>query len=309
MLFGAWYRLKSLASFVHPTYGNTMYHTGMVRLIVQTGMMPVYSLSYGGFTKSFYVPAYRLFVASLSLLSNTDPVVAASLFVIAMGIVATLAAYLLGREFGGTAVGLASAFLFVLSPELTIYTIRAFPEVLGIPLFLLTLYFLHKRNMAMAVLSAVLTTMSHQATAIVLGAVLLVYSIVKRDKIAAAALVSSIAAYSAWQLYALGSLDILSMRQIALKESGAVTAQSIERIGVWALLFAPFGLVYLLKSWRKHLLLLGFAAATLLLAKNEMLGIGIFTDRLFTFFALSLVFVAAFGMKLVWGQLEGVKWK
>jgi len=265
-LFGVWYRLKSLAFFVHPTYGNTMYHTGMVRLIVQSGHLPIYTLSYGGLTKSFYVPAYRLFVASLSVLSNTDPVVTASLFVIAMGIVATVAAYMLGKELGGTAVGLAGAFLFVLSPELTIYTIRAFPEVLGIPMFLLTLYFLHKENMPMAAISAVLTTLSHQTTAIVLGAVLLVYSLVKKDKTAMIALLSSIAAYSAWQLYALGSLDILSMRQIALKESGAVSAMSIERIGVWALLFAPFGLVYLLKSWKKYLLPLCFVGVTLLLA-------------------------------------------
>jgi len=40
-----------------------------------------------------------------------------------------------------------------------------------------------------------------------------------------------------------------------------------------------------------------------------MLGIGIFTDRLFTSFALSLVIVAAFGMKFVWKMWEGVKWK
>ena len=286
-----------------------MYHTCMVRLIAATGHMPIYDLSYGGFTKSFYVPAYRLFVASLSILSNTDPVVTASLFVIAMGIVATIAAYLLGKELGGVPVGIASAFLFVLSPELTIYTIRAFPEVLGIPLFMLTLYFLHKKNGIMAVLSAVLTTLSHQTTAVALGVVLLAYAAVKRDKNAAAALVASIAAYAIWQAYALGSLDILSMQQIALRESGAITHASVERIGVWALLFAPFGLVYLLKDWKRHLLLLCFAAVTLLLAKNEMLGVGIFTDRLFTFFALSLVFVAAFGMKLALEILEGAKWK
>ncbi len=309
MLLGAAYRLKSLASFVHPTYGNTMYHTGMVRLIVETGMLPIRDLSYGGFTKSFYAPAYRLFVASLSLLSNTDPVVAASLFVIAMGVVATLAAYLLGKELGGSTAGLASAFLFVLSPEVAIYTMRAFPEVLGIPLFLLALYFLHRQNRGMAILTAVLTALTHQTTAVVLGAVLLTYAAAKRDKTAALSLIAAAAAYASWQLYALGSLDILSMRQIALRESGAVSAASIGRVGAWALLFAPFGLVQAISRWKDSLLLLSFIGAALLLTKNEMLGIGIFTSRFFTFLALSLVFAGGAGIKMVWEKLEGAKWK
>jgi len=272
-------------------------------------MMPIYDLSYGGLTKSFYVPAYRLFVASLSLLSHTDPIVAASLFVIAMTMVATSIAYLVGKEFGGTGVGIASAFLFVLSPEITIYTIRAFPEVLGIPFLLLTLYFLHKNKRGMVVLSALLTTMAHQTTAIVLGAVLLGYAIIKRDKSAAIALGASIFAYASWQAYTLGSLDVMSMRQIALKENGSITSSNIERIGIWTLLFTPFGIAYLLKKWRENLLLLCFGIITLLLAKNEMFGIGIFTDRLFTFFALSLIFIAAFGMKLVWKLWEDIEWK
>ena len=301
--------MKSLAPFVHPTYGNTMYHTGMIRLIAATGHMPVYDLSYGGFTRSFYVPAYRLFVASLSMLSNTDPIVAAALFVVAMGIVATIAAYLLGRELGGVPVGIAAAFLFVLSPELTIYTIRAFPEVLGIPLFVLTLYFLHRGNLGMTALSAVLTTLSHQTTAVVLGAVLLAYAAVKRDRTAAVALLASVGSYGLWQAYALGSLDIFSMRQIALRENGVVNWSDMGRVGIWAVLLAPLGLIRLFRDWKKHLLLLCFAGVSLLLTKNDMLGIGIFTDRFFTFFALSVLVIAAFGLDFVWRLWRGKKWK
>lgn len=309
MIFGALYRAKGLLSYVHPTYGNTMYHTGMIRLIAENGFMPIYDLSYGGFTKSFYVPIYRLFVSSLSIISNIDPMIVSALAVVAFGLVTIAVAYLLGKEIGGVGVGLAAALLFVLSPELTIYTIRPFPQVLGIPFLLLTLYFLKKENRWMTVLSAVLTVMSHQTTAVVLGSFLLVYAVVKKDKNSALALITAIIAYFIWQMFALGSFDIMSMRQIALKESGQVYDWHIMRIGSFALLFAPFGLVKILKDYKKHLLLLIFAGATLILTKNELLGINIFTDRLFTFFALAVIFVAAVGIGLIAKALEGAKWK
>ena len=307
MLFGLWYRTKALANFVHPTYGNTMYHTGMIRLITENGFMPLYDLSYGGFTKSFYVPAYRLFVSALSVFSSIDPAVVAGMAVVAFGMVAIVAAYLLGKELGGEWAGACTAFLFVLSSELTIYTIRPFPEVLGIPFLLLTLYFLKKGDLRFTVLSAVLTTLSHQATAVALGAVLLMYAIVGRNKNSAIALIASILAYFVWQLYAFGSLDIFSMQQIALKESGTIGNLQIERIGAFALLFAPFGLVKALKE--RKLLLLSVVLATLILAKNEWLGIGIFTDRMFTFLALGVVLLGGVGMAYLMKLLGEAKWK
>ena len=307
LLFGLWYRTKALASFVHPTYGNTMYHTGMIRLIAETGFMPIYDLSYGGFTKSFYVPAYRLFVGALSVFSNMDAATAAGLAVIFFGMVAIIAAYLLGKELGGEWAGVFTALLFVISSELTIYTLRSFPEVLGIPLFLLTLYFLQKGYLRLTVLTAVLTTLSHQTTAVALGAVLLLHAIVNRNKTSALALIASVLAYFSWQLYALGSLDVMSMQQIAHKESGVIGYDNIERIGAFALMFAPIGLIRVIKD--RKILLLSFAFATLLLAKNELFGIGIFTDRLYTFFALSVLVFGGIGMAEIKKALKGAKWK
>ncbi|MCK4327593.1 MAG: hypothetical protein KAW41_03885 [Candidatus Diapherotrites archaeon] len=305
MLFGIWYRLKALEGLVHPTYGNTMYHTGIIRAIVETGFMPVYDLSYGGFTKSFYVPAYRLFTASVSSLSGTDPIVSAGLMVVALGAVSICAIYLLGKEFGGPWAGACCAILFVLSPELTIYTIRPFPEVLGVPMLLLALYFVKKQDLGMAVLASVLTALTHQTSAAVLGSVLLVYSVLARDKKAAVALLSMFVAYFAWQLYALNSLDIFSMRQIALKESGKITLMHVERIGLFALLAAPIGAIKAVK--KRHWLLASFAIAALLLAKNEWLGIGIFNDRLFTFLALAVVVLGGVGLAelgKMWGEAK-----
>jgi len=271
-----------------------MYHTGIIRIITETGFMPVYDLSYGGLTKSFYVPSYRLFTAAVSSLSGTDPVVSAGLMVVALGVVSVCAIYLLGKEFGGSWAGACAAMLFVLSPELTIYTIRPFPEVLGIPLLLLALYFLKKNDWGMVVLASVLTALTHQTSAAVLGSVLLLYTMVRRDKKAAAALLSMAAAYSLWQLFTLNSLDILGMRQIALKESGAITLMHVERIGLFALLAAPIGAAKAIK--KRHWLLGAITVATLVLSKNELLGIGIFTDRLFTFFALAVVLLGGIGL-------------
>ncbi|MFC2174624.1 hypothetical protein ACFLQ2_02030 [archaeon] len=305
MLFGALYRAKLLEGLVHPTYGNTMYHTGIIRIITESGFMPLYDLSYGGLTKSFYVPAYRLFTASLSALSGTDPVVTAGLMVIALGVVSVAAIYLLGKEFGGPWAGVCCAALFVLSPELTIYTIRPFPEVLGVPMLLLALYFVRKGDTRFAVLASVLTALTHQTSAVVLGSILLVHAVVAKDKRSASALMAMFLAYFVWQLHALGSLDIANMRQIALKESGAITMMHIERIGLFALLAAPFGAIRALKN--KYWLLVAITAATFLLSKNELLGIGIFTDRLFTFFALAVVILGGIGLAEIgraWGKAK-----
>jgi len=286
-----------------------MYHTGIIRLITEAGALPLYDLSYGGFTKSFYVPAYRMFVASLSLISGTDPATTAALATIAFGVAAAAAIYLLGREIGGEWVGVCAAFLFVLSPEITIYTIRPFPEVLGIPLMLLAFYFVVKQRLGLAIIASVLTALTHQTTAVVLGAVLLVYGLLARDKKSFVALACAAAAYFAWQLVSLNSLDILSMRQIALKESGAITLSHIERIGAFALLFAPFALPAIARDWKKHAMTLSFLVATLLLAKNDWFGIGIFNDRLFTYFAIAAVLVGAIGLAEIWKALEATEWK
>lgn len=281
----------------------------MIRLITETGALPIYDLSYGGFTKSFYVPAYRLFVSSLSLLSGADPMIASALATVMFSTIAIAAFYLLGRESANEWAGVCAAFLFVLSPEMTIYTIRAFPQVLGIPFMLLTLYALKKHDYTIVVLATVLTVLTHQTTAVVLGSTLLVYSVLARDKKAFFALLIGIAAYASWQMFSLNTLDVLSMRQIALKESGTVTLMNVERIGLFALVFAPFGFPRLVKQPKENLLLLSFLLATLVLSKNEMLGIGIFTDRLFTFFGMAVVLLAGIGMADL-GEFLGMgKWK
>ena len=48
---------------------------------------------------------------------------------------------------------------------------------------------------------------------------------------------------------------------------------------------------------------------TLILSKNEWLGIGIFTDRLFTFLALGVVLLGGVGMAYVMRLLGEIKWK
>ena len=287
-----------------------MYHTGIIRIITETGLMPVYDLSYGGLTRSFYVPAYRLFVASLSVLSNTDPIIASGLAVIAFSTLAIVAAYLLGKELGGEWAGFFSALLFTISPEIMIYTIRPFPEVLGIPLFLLALYFISKKDRNMAILASVLIALTHQATAVALGSVLLVRALTSRDKNAAISLACAALAYAVWQGVSLGSINIMGMNQIMFREGSRVGLMHVDRIGWFALFFGVLGIPHVLSKMKKYGLLLSFLVATVILANNELLGIGIFSDRFFTFFAIAVVFVAGIGMSWAMEKLGGkLKWK
>ncbi len=301
-----WYRYPILEGYIIPTFGNTMYHVGIIRKTIETMHYPLYELSYGGGFRHFYVPAYRLLIASLAIVSNVDPMPLSGIMTIAIAIFIIMMVYALAyRIYSNHYVGLCAAFFFVLSPELTIFTSRALPQLLGLFMIPLTLYFVIREQRLLSILAAMATALTHQMTLLVLALTLLAYSILQikdRDKflLAFVPFLAACATYGVWQLYTMQTLNIFNISQVKYHEGIVVDWKLFARAGLVVIPFSIIGFVrtFLLTHVSRDckLLMLSWFVVTLLLTKNELFGVSIFMDRFFTFWVECMVIFAGFGL-------------
>jgi hypothetical protein len=312
------YRLNVLGSYVIPTYGNTMYHVGIERVTLETGHYPTQELSYNGGFPNFYVPAYRLLIASQSAFSGIDPMVMSGLMTIALAIAVFGAIYGFSKQLVGAGAAVCALFFLTISPGITIFTIRALPELLGLVMLPLTLFFVltnktggpFKFNgyVALSVIAAAVTALTHQITLLVLALVLTVYALTQinnRNEFlkAVVPLVALIAVYGLWQVYSLHTLSILGLAQVKYHEGTPVgffgstsTVGFFDEAGLLVVPFAVIGSVWLeIKKVDKRFLLYSWILASFLLTKNDLFGIDIFMDRFLTFFIESLIVVGGIG--------------
>ncbi len=311
-----WYRSPILEGYIIPTFGNTMYHVGIIRKTMETMYYPLYELSYGGGFRHFYVPAYRLLIASLARTSGIDPMPRSGIMTIVIAVFIVLMFYSLAyRIYDNHYVGLCAALFFVLSPELTIFTSRALPQLLGLFMIPLTLYFVIKEQRLLSVLVAMATALTHQMTLLVLALTLLLYSILQlkdRDKFlwAFVPLLAACATYGIWQLYTMQTLDIFSISQVKYHEGTIVDWKLFARAGLVVIPFSVIGFIRTFLSAhmpRDHkLLMLSWFVVTLLLTKNELFGVSIFMDRFFTFLVECMVIFSGFGLFYSLNYLDGV---
>lgn len=264
-----WYRMGAIDSYVVPTYGNTMYHVGVERLTVLTQYYPSTEISYGGGFPNFYVPAYRLLIASMSVATGIDVLVMSGLMTIALGIMVMLAMYAVAyRMSNNLYIALFAAFFFIMSPDITIYTMRPFPELLGLFMVPFTLYFVVRKNWVMAMIGAALTALTHQMTLAMLAAVLGLYAAflfiragrayVKKEKAGEklkealwclAPILSACVTYGVWQMYSLGTLSLSGTNQLKYHEGNTVDLPLFLRMGVFVLPFFAIGLSFILSNF------------------------------------------------------------
>jgi len=312
------YRLNVLGGYVIPTYGNTMYHVGIERLTLDTGHYPTQELSYNGGFPNFYVPAYRLLIVSQSAFTGIDPMVMSGLMTLALALAVFGVVYAFSKQLVGASAAVCALFFLTLSPGITIFTIRALPELLGLVMFPLTLIFILKNGtegpfrfngyVALSIIAAAVTALTHQITLLVLALVLAIYALTqiknKNEFLKAIfPLVAVIAVYGLWQVYSLHTLSILAIAQVKYHEGTAVdwfaSASRVgffDQTGLLVLPFAAIGFVWLERNKvEKRFLVYSWVIATLLLTKNDLLGIDIFMDRFLTFFIESLIVVGGIG--------------
>ncbi len=351
ILVALWYRMGIIESYIIPTYGNTMYHVGIERVTVDTGFYPKTELSYGGGFPNFYVPAYRLLIASMSVATGIDPMIMSGLMTIVLALFILLAIYVLTYQMSKNKyVALFSAFFFIMSPELTIFTMRALPELLGLFLIPLTIYFMMKKEWAFAIIGSIVTALTHQMTLATLVGIIGMYAVLqlawagwlyyrsRKDtqvaymdklKYAIMCFVTAFmpcATYGLWQVYSLGTLSIFGIAQVVNKEGNVVDLPLFLRTGVFVLIFFVIGLASILYNWwtartevkkpeetpaygfsldtNAVLLIISWLVVTIVLMKNDLLGIHIFMDRFFTFFVMMAVIVAGYGMYAVLSAID-----
>jgi hypothetical protein len=319
-LFGLFvsYRLNVLQGYVIPTYGNTLFHVGIERLTIESGHYPTQELSYNGGFPNFYVPAYRLLVASQSLFSGIDPMVMSGLLTITLSIAVFGVIYAFTKQLVHASAAVCALFFLTLSPEITIFTIRALPELLGLFMLPLTLFFILANRtggpfqlnayVALSVITAAVTALTHQITLLTLALVLAAYALTqiknKNEFLKAfVPLLTVVVVYALWQAYTLHTVSILGLSQVKYHEGTPVDFLAsefrvgfFERAGVLLLPFAAIGLAWLERNrTNKRFLLYSWIIASLLLTKNDLLGIGIFMDRFLTFFVESLIVAGGIG--------------
>ena len=351
LLVALWYRLGIIESYIIPTYGNTMYHVGIERETVDTGYYPTTELSYGGGFPNFYVPAYRLLIASMTVATGIDPMIMSGLMTIVLALFIILAMYVLAYRLSNNKyVAMFSAFFFIMSPELTIFTMRALPELLGLFLIPLTIYFMMKNEWAFAFIGSIVTALTHQMTLAALVGIIGIYAVLQlawagwlyyrsrtdkqvpfmeKLKYAVMCFVTAFAAcvtYGLWQTYSLGTPNILGVAQVVNREGNVVDLPLFMRTGLFVLIFFAFGLASILYEWwaartetkktaekpaygfsvdtNALLLIISWLIATIVLMKNDLLGIHIFMDRFFTFFVMMAVIVAGYGMYAVLSAID-----
>ncbi|HMK45844.1 MAG TPA: hypothetical protein VK436_04410 [Methanocella sp.] len=257
-----WYRSEILSQFMIPTWGNTMYHVGIERVIVQTQFYPRLELSYGGGFPNFYVPGYRLLVASMSIATGIDVMVMSALIVPVLGVFGMLAIYAVAYRLSGdnAFVGLFAAFFFLLSPDITVNTVRPFPELMGLFVLPLALYFLIREEWVLATLMAILMALTHQQSMFALVAIMGLYMVFqfvhamiwtrkfKKTAMTAIPVVALLLTYAAWQMMTMGSLNILHIAQITYHEAWPVTISTIIQTGLFVLLFMIPGAAFVFLS-------------------------------------------------------------
>lgn len=271
LLIALWYRMGIIESYIIPTYGNTMYHVGIERETVETGYYPATELSYGGGFANFYVPAYRLLIASMSVATGIDPMIMSGLMTIVLALFILLAIYVMTYRLSNNKyVALFSAFFFIMSPELTIFTMRALPELLGLFLIPLTIYFMMKNEWGFAIISSIITALTHQMTLAALVGIIGMYAVLqlawagwlyyrsRKDKqvvfmeklkYAIKCFVTAFAAcatYGVWQMYSLGTLSLMGTAQLKNHEGNTVDPALFLRTGIFVLFFFILGLVYIM---------------------------------------------------------------
>lgn len=264
VLFALYYRAGvpghpgAISDFVIPTWGNTMYHVGVERVTLETGHYPSEEISYGGGFPNFYVPGYRLLVVALSTATGIDPMPMSGLVVLLLGAFCLLAVCIVAyRMSGGNYyVALFAAFFFLMSPDMTINTERPFPELMGLFILPMALYFALREDWPLVTLMAILMALTHQQSVLALVGILGLYSVLqliyallftrKFTKVLWSAVpwLAAIGTMFLWLVYSMGTFNFTKIAQLSYHEQWPVTLSTILETGAFVLLFLVIGLLY-----------------------------------------------------------------
>ncbi len=309
------------ADYLLPSFDNALLHTGRVHYVYDTGFWIPHELVFGGATPSYHVPAYASFTAALAHLTGLNYLWAVRLVALVFSLLLPLGFYLLGKHLGNGQAGVAAAFFAINSNHLMTWGTRTSAISLGVILVVFGLYFLATRQKIPLFLTASILAMTHPPSLLVFFGTSGLYGLflafrkgfdVKKvmEFITGLPLLGAMTgflAYMAWHVRLTGTecLTFKCLPQLGAREYG----QSVDLVA--KLTAFPYGLGLLGVGWivfsrqdfEKKALIAAWLIGTLILVKNDLLGIGVFTERFVTFFEEALAVSAGLFVGLVFEKV------
>ena len=304
------------ASYYLPSYDNSMLHAGRARVIIETGRYAENEVVFGGGTPTYHVFVYPALVAGTSLLTGLDFAWAERLVGLVIALLLPFGYYLLSKcLFRDWRAGVASGLLVLFTPVFMQWATRNSPISIGNALVPLALFFILRREHALAAFCAAILAFDHPPSLLVLCFSALFFAIAEflelilarnllqkalfRPLEAVRAALSSLFpeiaaglagffAYMAWHIRQTGAscLDFSCLPQRAAHEFGAPVplfdyfSKNPHFFSIAGLLILPF---YKKSGSRGKLLVASYFLANVILVKNDLLGIATFTERFVTY--------------------------
>ncbi len=258
-----------------PTYGNTMIHVASARHVVEHETYPLIDYSYGGGVPNLYIPAYRILLAVVVLLTGMSLDLASRFLVLLFSVMVPLGFYVLGKRLFNGSVGVFAAFLSVLPGELLIYTVRPLPQAMGLILLPVAFHAFFIKRWDLALLLSFIVTMTHQEAAafLVAGfgayAMFIILHMVWRVwvgksfdikahsdvlQLAVASSFLAVIAYLVWQFVMIGHFNVFELAQFKNHEGNVVSMDSyILKTGLLVVAFSLAGLLVVFSYFFKRM--------------------------------------------------------
>jgi hypothetical protein len=331
-----WGMFDKAARFL-PTWDNSMLHAGRAVFIMETGHYAEKEVVFGGVTPTYHLPAYPALVAGTALLTGLDFAWTERLLAIALTMLLAFAFYAIAKGISGDwRAGVIAAILALSSTNLMTWGTRNSPIGLGNALLPIALYLLLKRRTLAAFLCALVIALDHQPTLLVfafsaflffLWEYLTSLPLLPKAKLSLEKLFSNILhpdvltasvaglaaflTYMAWHVRQTGltCLNFSCLPQFGAKEFGKSIdfldyfSKSPQAIALLGILLLPFSNA----PNRNKALAFAWLFACILLVKNDLLGIGAFTERFLTYLDGVAAVFAGVGIAIVLSWIENEK--
>lgn len=317
-----------------PTWDNSMLHAGRAVFIMETGHYAEKEVVFGGVTPTYHLPAYPALVAGTALLTGLDFAWTERLLTMALTTLLAFAFYAVAKGISGDwRAGVVAGILALSSSNLMTWGTRNSPIGLGNVLLPMALYLLLTRRTLAASICALVIALDHQPTLLVfvLSAFLfflceylaslekaklsvekILQTILHRDVVTTAlAGLAAFLTYLSWHVRQTGiaCLNFSCLPQFGAKEFGKSIdfleyfSKSPQAIALLGFLLLPFSNV----PTRNKALAFAWLFACILLVKNDLLGIGAFTERFLTYLDAAVAVFAGVGIAIVLSRLDGQK--
>ena len=328
----AYWGLFEKAEVFLPTWDNSMLHAGRAVFIIQTGHYAEMEVVFGGVTRTYHLPAYPALVAGTSLITGLDFAWTERFLTLALTMLLAFAIYAIAKAIAGDwRAGVIAGILALSSLNLMTWGTRNSPIGLGNALLPLAFYLLLERRTLAAALFALVIALDHQPTLLVFVLSAFLFFLweylvnLPSTKLSAKGLLSNIMhpevlttalsglaaflMYMAWHVRQTGiaCLNFSCLPQFGAKEFGKSIdfveyfTKSPQAIALLGILLLPIS-----KAPAKNkAIAFAWLIACILLVKNDLLGIGAFTERFLTYLDCVVAVFGGVGIAIALSWLDG----